>query len=52
MYDFFVTEQAVYKIYNGSHLKHLKEWDKISSFKYYFVSVSIIEYNQAWRTVK
>ena len=48
MYSFFETVNALYKIYNGEYLKHLKEWDNISGFRYYFVPVSIKEYNHAW----
>lgn len=50
MYDYFETEDAVYSILNGKYYKHLKEWDRIPSFKYYKVEISMSEYLRAFRT--
>lgn len=49
MYDYFETDDAVYSIYNGKHYIHLKEWDKIQSFKYHKQEISIKQYQEAWR---
>lgn len=49
MYDYFETEEAVYKIYCGKHWKHLKAWDDIPAFKYHYTEISLSKYAKAYR---
>lgn len=52
MYDYFETEEAVYKTYYGKHWKHLKAWDDIPAFKYHYTEISVSEYARAYRGAK
>lgn len=50
MFDYFESDDAVYSIFNGKHLKHLKAWDSIPAFRYHTVEISVSEYVKAYRT--
>lgn len=49
MFDYFETDDAVYSIYNGKHMKHMKVWDNIPGFQYFNMEIPLKEYVRAYR---
>ena len=52
MIGYFETEKAIYSIYNGKYLIHLKAWDNIPGFKYHDEEITQKQYLRAYRTEK